>query len=204
MRILLIFNSYVAQVPQLKKTIQLYKPLQSSCSESVACYDISLALQMGENPLFPHSILHIENTSPHRRWFLSAFEAYDKLGSYYDWYFILDGDTFVFLRQLEALLVEYTDPENVSIYIGGSTEAYTSILNHGIFPYGGGGVLVSNHAMREIYPTKEKCLHKFEAIFGGDELLYRCFADIGIKPIIAASFHQMDVRGGSLFDAFLR
>jgi len=204
MKILLIFNSYAAQIPQLKKTIQLYKPLRSSCTESVACYDISVALQLGENPPFPHSILHIKDPSPHRRWFLSAFQAYERLGSSYDWYFILDGDTFVFLRQLEALLAEYTDPVNISSYIGGSTEAHTSILNHGIFPYGGGGVLVSNHAMRAIYPTKETCLRRYEAIFGGDELLHRCFADIGVKPIIAPSFHQMDMIGDvtGLFETF--
>jgi len=203
MKILLIINSYAAQFPLLQKIIELYKPLQS-CSDSFTCCEISLALQQGEQPSFPHAILPINNTSPHRRWFLSAFQAYEILGAGYDWYLILDGDTFVFLKQLEVILSEYTDPENVSWYIGGSTEAHTSILNHGVFPYGGGGVIISNHALRIIYPTKNTCLRKYEAIYGGDELLYRCFADIGVKPTISPSFHQCDMRGDitGLFETF--
>jgi len=214
MKILLVINSYLAQLPLLQQRLELYEPLHS-CTESIICYNITIALQkvrlnpsepilQGESPSFPYVTLHINNPSPHRRWFLSAFHAYEHLGSDYDWYFILDGDTFVFLKQLESLFAEYKDPGNVSWYIGGSTEAHTSILNHGVFPYGGGGVLVSNHAMRAIYPRKATCLGKYEAIYGGDELLYRCFVDIGIKPTISSSFHQMDVLGDvtGLFETY--
>ncbi len=207
MKVLMVYNSYAEQLERLSNLLRLYDPLPSkNCNVSASiCFDITIALKFGEFSLSNYSSIQVNHISPHRRWFLSAFYAFEKFYRKYDWYFILDGDSIAFLKQLEPIILKYPDPGSRSWYIGANTESYTSIIQNGVFPYGGGGVLISSYAMKLVYSTKEACLQKYRSVYGGDELMYRCFVDVGVHDTLEPSFHQMDVMGDvtGLFETHL-
>ncbi len=205
MKVLLIYNSYPEQLQRLKRLLKLVDPLPTQdCTTPRVCFDVVVALKIGEAPLPEFRSIQVNSTSPHRRWFLSAFVAFESYAATYDWYFILDGDSVVFLKQLEPILNKYPDPRSRSWYLGGLTESFTSFSVHGIFPYGGGGALISFHAIDRINATKNACMQKYVSIYGGDEVLFHCFKDVGVEANFESSFHQMDVLGDvtGLFETY--
>ena len=100
---MLIYNSYEGQVRRVIKRIkESSRPSAQDChGEECIVFDVAVALSSTEkHPPSKYPILSIHHNSPHRRWFLSLFDAYDLVDTH-DWHAILDGDTHIFMKVLD-------------------------------------------------------------------------------------------------------
>jgi hypothetical protein len=111
----------------------------------------------------------------------------------YGWIVLIDDDSLLFLSSLLRTLSTY-DP-SIPHVLGGISESTTSIANHGQFAYGGGGMVLSKAALGSIQDSLDCCQRAYEQLYGGDEKLARCLADLGVPFHHIPAFHQMDIRG---------
>jgi hypothetical protein len=109
------------------------------------------------------------------------------------WFVFIDDDSLVYMENLMNIAKQY-DPIEPWM-IGGVSQAIDGIDNLGSVPFGGGGILLSRRAVQLAVSAADCCLAQYSGLEGGDELLARCVADVGVPFIKNDGFNQFDVRG---------
>ncbi|KAL3896158.1 MAG: hypothetical protein SGCHY_004261 [Lobulomycetales sp.] len=108
---------------------------------------------------------------------------------------MIDDDTYLFLRNLEILLQDFSPDDDH--YIGSGTlfmgcdnvRKYGDgpLFAHGIVTLfqpnisGGSGIVISRSAMRKMAEQSEKCIIKYKDCWAGDVRTALCMRDLGIK-----------------------
>ncbi|KAJ3193471.1 hypothetical protein HK101_004779 [Irineochytrium annulatum] len=129
------------------------------------------------------------------RWFHMVAELYRKRPDA-RFYLIADDDTQFFLGPLLRLLSTFDS--NEPWYLGQFSELQFPNERHGgavDIAFGGGGVVLSQAAIRRVVPILKKCEVTYKSIFGGDERLALCLAEKDVKLTRLPEFHQFDARG---------
>ena len=98
-----------------------------------------------------------------------------------------------FTENLVAILGKY-DPEEL-VYIGNWSEDNSNIQVHARMAYGGGGYAISRPLAKLLSETMDKCLPRFDALYGQDSRVASCVAELGAKFTREAGFHQFDLKG---------
>ncbi|MCL7047036.1 hypothetical protein MKW94_016340 [Papaver nudicaule] len=81
-------------------------------------------------------------------------------------------------------------------YIGGSSESVEQDILHSYnMAFGGGGFAISYRLAFELAQNLDDCINRYQNLYGSDERISSCIADIGVPLTREVGFHQIDVRG---------
>ncbi|KAL6883456.1 hypothetical protein ACP4OV_010870 [Aristida adscensionis] len=110
------------------------------------------------------------------------------------WFVMGDDDTVFFPDNLVSVLRRYDHKE--MYYVGAPSESVEQDVRYSYgTAYGGGGFAVSYPAAAELARAMDGCLGRYWRLYGSDERVHACLAELGVPLTREPGFHQMDVRG---------
>ncbi|KAJ7531809.1 hypothetical protein O6H91_14G059500 [Diphasiastrum complanatum] len=113
------------------------------------------------------------------------------------WFVMGDDDTVFIPENLVSVLSKY-NPEKF-YYIGSSSESHTQNIEFSYnMAYGGGGFAVSYPLAKALEKIQDSCLQRYTYLFGSDDRIQACMAELGVPLTKEPGFHQFDIYG----DAF--
>ncbi|KAL6566627.1 hypothetical protein OROMI_015031 [Orobanche minor] len=113
------------------------------------------------------------------------------------WFVMGDDDTVFIVENLLRVLSKYD--HNQCYYIGSSSESHIqNILFSYTMAYGGGGFAISYPLAKELEKMQDRCIQRYPALYGSDDRIQACMAELGVPLTKEAGFHQYDVYGNLL------
>uniref|UniRef100_A0A7N0TGA2 Uncharacterized protein n=1 Tax=Kalanchoe fedtschenkoi TaxID=63787 RepID=A0A7N0TGA2_KALFE len=110
------------------------------------------------------------------------------------WYVFGDDDTVFFVDNLAGVLSKYDHRR--WFYVGSCSESYEQNQKHSFdMAYGGGGFAISASLAEALAAVLDSCLMRYGHLYGGDERIYSCVAELGVGLTREPGFHQVDMRG---------
>ncbi|KAL6642935.1 hypothetical protein ACP70R_021116 [Stipagrostis hirtigluma subsp. patula] len=110
------------------------------------------------------------------------------------WFVMGDDDTLFFPDNLVAVLRKYDHRE--MYYVGAPSESVEQNVRHSYgTAYGGGGFAISYPAAAELAAAMDGCLGRYWRLYGSDERVHACLAELGVPLTREPGFHQVDLRG---------
>uniref|UniRef100_A0A0C9S450 TSA: Wollemia nobilis Ref_Wollemi_Transcript_14262_2005 transcribed RNA sequence n=1 Tax=Wollemia nobilis TaxID=56998 RepID=A0A0C9S450_9CONI len=110
------------------------------------------------------------------------------------WFVMGDDDTVFVAENLVSVLSKYDHTE--FYYVGGNSESH--IQNQYLsfnMAFGGGGFAISYPLAKALEQMQDKCLTRYHHLFGSDDRVQACVAELGVGLTREAGFHQMDING---------
>ncbi|KAF8413215.1 hypothetical protein HHK36_001191 [Tetracentron sinense] len=113
------------------------------------------------------------------------------------WFVMGDDDTVFVADNLVRVLSKYD--HNQFYYIGTSSESHLQNIyfSYGM-AYGGGGFAISYPLAKELAKMQDRCIQSYPELYGSDDRMQACMAELGVPLTKEVGFHQLDVYG-SLF-----
>ncbi|KAK3158736.1 hypothetical protein QOZ80_2AG0140940 [Eleusine coracana subsp. coracana] len=167
------------------------RPVPSSTSEGLPPIKVS-----SDTSTFPYT---------HRRGHRSAIrisrivsETF-RLGAFPDarWFVMGDDDTVFLPDNLLTVLrkLDHTHP----YYVGAPSESHLQNLRFSYgMAFGGGGFAVSAPLAARLARTLDACVRRYPSLYGSDDRVHACVAELGVPLTRHAGFHQCDVYGDLL------
>ncbi|KAH9324956.1 hypothetical protein KI387_005134 [Taxus chinensis] len=113
------------------------------------------------------------------------------------WFVMGDDDTVFFTDNLVKVLGKYD--HNQYYYIGSNSECAEQNAVHSFhMAYGGGGFAISYPLAKALANVQDECLGRYSALYGSDQRIHACLAELGVPLTKEPGFHQMDVHGSLL------
>ncbi|CAM8989057.1 unnamed protein product [Rhodiola kirilowii] len=113
------------------------------------------------------------------------------------WFVFGDDDTVFFVDNLVRVLSKYDYKK--WFYVGSWSESYEQNQEHSFdMAYGGGGFAISSGLAEVLATVLDSCLMRYGHLYGSDERVYSCVAELGIGLTREPGFHQIDIRGNLL------
>ncbi|KAJ6829881.1 uncharacterized protein M6B38_356100 [Iris pallida] len=113
------------------------------------------------------------------------------------WFVMGDDDTVFLPDNLLRVLsrLDHTQP----YYVGSLSESHLQniFFSYGM-AYGGGGFAISLPLARSLSKMQDSCLHRYPALYGSDDRIQACMAELGVPLTRHPGFHQYDVYGDLL------
>ncbi|OVA17800.1 Protein of unknown function DUF604 [Macleaya cordata] len=110
------------------------------------------------------------------------------------WFVMGDDDTVFFTDNLVTVLSKYD--HNQMYYIGGNSESVEQDMLHSYgMAYGGGGFAISYPLAAALSQLLDGCIVRYSDLYGSDERIFACLAEIGVPLTRELGFHQIDIRG---------
>ncbi|EPS62175.1 hypothetical protein M569_12617, partial [Genlisea aurea] len=113
------------------------------------------------------------------------------------WFVMGDDDTVFVVENLLRVLSKYDHRQ--MYYIGSSSESHIQniFFSYGM-AYGGGGFAISYPLAAELEKMQDRCIQRYPALYGSDDRIQACMAEIGVPLTKHYGFHQYDVYGSLL------
>lgn len=110
------------------------------------------------------------------------------------WFVMGDDDTLFLPQNLVRVLAKYD--HNQYYYIGSNSEStdQNSMHSYGM-AYGGGGFAISYPLARALAQVQDDCLHRYPHLYGSDQRVQACLAELGVPLTKEPGFHQFDLHG---------
>lgn len=103
-----------------------------------------------------------------------------------------DDDTVFFVDNLVGVLSKYDHRK--WFYVGSWSESYEQNEEHSFdMAYGGGGFAISAGLARILATVLDSCLMRYGHLYGSDERIYSCVAELGVGLTREPGFHQVVV-----------
>ncbi|KAK4408887.1 hypothetical protein Sango_0469700 [Sesamum angolense] len=84
-------------------------------------------------------------------------------------------------------------------YIGSSSESHIqNIFFSYAMAYGGGGFAISYPLAKELETMQDRCIQRYPGLYGSDDRIQACMAELGVPLTKETGFHQYDVYGNLL------
>ncbi|KAK4260627.1 hypothetical protein QN277_003720 [Acacia crassicarpa] len=113
------------------------------------------------------------------------------------WFVMGDDDTVFFTDNLLRVLRKYD--HNQFYYIGGSSESHMqNIYLSYSMAFGGGGFAISYPLAKALDKIQDHCIQRYPALYGSDDRIQACMAELGVPLTKELGFHQFDVHGNLL------
>lgn len=113
------------------------------------------------------------------------------------WFVMGDDDTVFVPENLVRVLSKYDHKE--MYYIGSLSESHLqNIFFSYNMAYGGGGFAISYPLAKALESMQDKCIQRYPGLYGSDERIQACMAELGIPLTKEPGFHQYDVYGNLL------
>ncbi|CAN6839471.1 unnamed protein product [Brassica oleracea] len=110
------------------------------------------------------------------------------------WFVMGDDDTVFVAENLIRVLRKYD--HNQMYYIGSLSESHLQNIyfSYGM-AYGGGGFAVSYPLAVALSKMQDRCIKRYPALYGSDDRMQACMAELGVPLTKELGFHQYDVYG---------
>ncbi|KAE8691085.1 Pto-like serine/threonine kinase [Hibiscus syriacus] len=113
------------------------------------------------------------------------------------WFVMGDDDTAFIVDNLVRVLSKYDHTK--FYYIGSASESHIqNILFSYSMAFGGGGFAISYPLAKELSKMQNKCIQRYPSLYGSDDRIQACMAELGVPLTRELGFHQYDVYGNVL------
>ncbi|KAG7036883.1 Glycoprotein-N-acetylgalactosamine 3-beta-galactosyltransferase 1, partial [Cucurbita argyrosperma subsp. argyrosperma] len=113
------------------------------------------------------------------------------------WFVMGDDDTVFIVENVVRVLSKYDHRQ--FYYIGSSSESHVqNIYFSYAMAYGGGGFAISYPLAKELEKMQDKCIQRYPGLYGSDDRIQACMAELGVPLTREPGFHQYDVYGDLL------
>ncbi|KAF8048124.1 hypothetical protein N665_2667s0003 [Sinapis alba] len=114
------------------------------------------------------------------------------------WIVMGDDDTVFFPENLLRVLRKYD--HNQFYYIGAPSESHLQNLHQFSYgmAYGGGGFAISYPLAKALEKIQDRCIERYSDLYGSDDRIHACMAELGVPLTKETGFHQFDVYGNLL------
>ncbi|CAL0312631.1 unnamed protein product [Lupinus luteus] len=110
------------------------------------------------------------------------------------WFVMGDDDTVFVTENLLRILRKYD--HNQFYYIGSQSESHLQniFFSYGM-AYGGGGFAISYPLAKALHKMQDRCIQRYPGLYGSDDRMHACMAELGVPLTKEIGFHQYDVYG---------
>ncbi|ERM96449.1 hypothetical protein AMTR_s00001p00252920 [Amborella trichopoda] len=110
------------------------------------------------------------------------------------WFVMGDDDTVFVVDNLVRILSKYD--HNQFYYIGSLSESHLQNIyfSYGM-AYGGGGFAISYPLAKALSKMQDRCIQRYPGLYGSDDRMQACMAELGVPLTKEPGFHQYDVYG---------
>ncbi|KAI3667587.1 hypothetical protein L6452_42653 [Arctium lappa] len=113
------------------------------------------------------------------------------------WVVMGDDDTVFILENLVRVLSKYNHEQYY--YIGSSSESHVqNIFFSYSMAYGGAGFAISYPLALELEKMQDRCIQRYPSLYGSDDRIQACMAELNVPLTKEIGFHQFDVYGNLL------
>ncbi|KAF2555560.1 hypothetical protein F2Q68_00012680 [Brassica cretica] len=110
------------------------------------------------------------------------------------WIVMGDDDTVFFTENLVSVLRKYDHKQ--FYYIGSSSESHIQNLKFSYgMAYGGGGFAISYPLAKALEKMQDRCIQRYPDLYGSDDRIHACMAELGVPLTREVGFHQFDIYG---------
>ncbi|XP_009595643.1 uncharacterized protein [Nicotiana tomentosiformis] len=110
------------------------------------------------------------------------------------WFVMGDDDTVFVTDNLVRILNKYD--HNQYYYIGSLSESHLQNIYFSYsMAYGGGGFAISYPLAKALEKMQDKCIQRYPGLYGSDDRMQACMAELGVPLTKEIGFHQYDVYG---------
>lgn len=108
------------------------------------------------------------------------------------WFVMGDDDTVFNVDNVVRVLSKYD--HNQFYYIGSSSESHIqNIFFSYAMAYGGGGFAISYPLAKELEKIQDRCIQRYPGLYGSDDRIQACMAELGVPLTREPGFHQVTV-----------
>ncbi|KAM1148934.1 hypothetical protein ACFX2I_029503 [Malus domestica] len=113
------------------------------------------------------------------------------------WFVMGDDDTVFMVENVVRILNKYDHTQ--FYYVGSSSESHIqNIFFSYSMAYGGGGFAISYPLAVELEKMQDRCIQRYPGLYGSDDRMQACMAELGVPLTKETGFHQYDVYGDLL------
>ncbi|KAK7380373.1 hypothetical protein VNO78_32883 [Psophocarpus tetragonolobus] len=113
------------------------------------------------------------------------------------WFMMGDDDTVFVVDNLVRILSKYDHTQ--FFYVGSSSESHVQNIHFSYaMAYGGGGFAISYPLAKELAKMQDRCMQRYPGLYGSDDRMQACMAELGVPLTKEPGFHQYDVYGDLL------
>ncbi|XWS53218.1 hypothetical protein CRYUN_Cryun11dG0139000 [Craigia yunnanensis] len=113
------------------------------------------------------------------------------------WFVMGDDDTVFIADNVVRVLSKYDHTQ--FYYVGSASESHIqNIFFSYAMAFGGGGFAISYPLAKELAKMQDKCIQRYPALYGSDDRIQACMAELGVPLTRELGFHQYDVYGDLL------
>ncbi|XP_020977516.1 uncharacterized protein LOC107635055 isoform X2 [Arachis ipaensis] len=110
------------------------------------------------------------------------------------WFVMGDDDTVFVTENLVKVLQKYD--HNEFYYIGSSSESHMQNIYFSYnMAFGGGGFAISYSLALALEKMQDRCIQRYPSLFGSDDRIQACMAELGVPLTKENGFHQFDLKG---------
>lgn len=106
------------------------------------------------------------------------------------WYVMGDDDTFFVPENLVRVLRKYDHKQYYYIGIVSETHWQNHEFSYNM-AYGGGGFAISYPLAKAIEKMQDKCIQRYPYLYGSDDRMQACMAELGVPLTKEVGFHQV-------------
>ncbi|KAF3320533.1 hypothetical protein FCM35_KLT15229 [Carex littledalei] len=113
------------------------------------------------------------------------------------WYVMGDEDTVFLPDNLVRTLAKFDHHQ--MYYIGSNSESHLQNIYFSYnMAFGGGGFAISRPLAQALAAMQDGCLNRYPTLYGSDDRIQACMAELGVPLTRHQGFHQYDVYGDLL------
>lgn len=106
------------------------------------------------------------------------------------WFVMGDDDTVFVVENVVRVLSKYDHTQ--FYYVGSASESHIqNILFSYAMAFGGGGFAISYPLAKELAKMQDKCIQRYPALYGSDDRIQACMAELGVPLSRELGFHQV-------------